>query len=211
MEVYMDLNKSFITAVVFLAYSTATISAPATVAEQQREDVSQLMADLNTDAKSVVDQVVSAPQDAIDSGCLGGILGLDLSVFSVDLTNLWAPLYSQFKQQLLSQACSAATDYVNSQTAQLATTLNTPLGGVSLTQGTAITDWQSVVRTDVTLSNTELNNKITTGLLGDIPATSASTRTPSRVTTNEVSEVVDKITPTGGVKGGLDVINFWSK
>lgn len=207
----MDLNKSFITAVVFLAYSTATISAPATVAEQQREDVSQLMADLNTDAKSVVDQVVSAPQDAIDSGCLGGILGLDLSVFSVDLTNLWAPLYSQFKQQLLSQACSAATDYVNSQTAQLATTLNTPLGGVSLTQGTAITDWQSVVRTDVTLSNTELNNKITTGLLGDIPATSASTRTPSRVTTNEVSEVVDKITPTGGVKGGLDVINFWSK
>lgn len=211
MEVYMDLNKSFITAVVFLAYSTATISAPATVAEQQREDVSQLMADLNTDAKSVVDQVVSAPQDAIDSGCLGGILGLDLSVFSVDLTNLWAPLYSQFKQQLLSQACSAATDYVNSQTAQLATTLNTPLGGVSLTQGTAITDWQSVVRTDVTLSNTELNDKITTGLLGDIPATSASTRTPSRVTTNEVSEVVDKITPTGGVKGGLDVINFWSK
>lgn len=207
----MDLNKSFITAVVFLAYSTATISAPATVAEQQREDVSQLMADLNTDAKSVVDQVVSAPQDAIDSGCLGGILGLDLSVFSVDLTNLWAPLYSQFKQQLLSQACSAATDYVNSQTAQLATTLNTPLGGVSLTQGTAITDWQSVVRTDVTLSNTELNDKITTGLLGDIPATSASTRTPSRVTTNEVSEVVDKITPTGGVKGGLDVINFWSK
>lgn len=206
----MVANKLFQLALLPGLLASAMVNAaPQTVAEQQRSQIDALMANLNTDAKNVVDTVVSAPQDAIDSGCLDGILGLDLSVFSVDLTNLWGPLYDQFKNQLLSQACSAATDYVNSQTAQLATTLNTPLGGVSLTQGSAITDWNSVVRSNVTLSNTELNNRITTGLLGDIPTQTPSTTAPTQINSSEVSEITDKITPAGDVKTALDLKSLW--
>jgi hypothetical protein len=185
------------------------IAADPTVAEKQQAEIEGLMVGLNKNAKSTIDAVVSAPQDAIDSGCLDGILGLDLSVFSIDLTNLWGPLYDQMKSDLLSQACAAATDYVNQQTAQLTASLDTPFGSISLTQGSAISDWQSVVRTDVQLSNVELTNQISTGVLGAIPLPVASTAVANKVTTSEVSAVVDKITISGNLKTALDVNSLW--
>jgi hypothetical protein len=177
------------------------------IAQTQAAD--EVKVGLNKQRMTTLDSVVSTPQSAKDAGCLDGILGVNLGVFTVDFANLWAPLYDQFKSDLLSQACAAATDYVNQQTAQLTASLDTPFGSISLTQGSAISDWQSVVRTDVQLSNVELTNQISTGVLGAIPLPVASTAVANKVTTSEVSAVVDKITISGNLKTALDVNSLW--
>lgn len=191
------------------AFSATPCPPQVDVEAAQDAAVAQHKADVNTSAKSAIDSIISSPLSAKDAGCLDGILGLDLSFFAVDALDLWGPLYDQFKNQLLSQACSAATDYVNSQTAQLTASLSGPLGGVTITQGSSISDWQSVVRADVTLSNTELNNRITTGVLGDVPAIPANNQAPTVINSGDLSEVVDRISPAGDVKTGLDIMSLW--
>lgn len=192
------------------SHSATTCPNPADIIAAQNAATDTHITNINSAAKTVLDSIVSTPQTAKDAGCLDGILGLDLQLFAVDITNIWGPLYNQFKQQLLSQACSAATDYVNAQTAQLTGKLSGTLGGITITRGTAITDWQSVVRSDVNLSSAALTNLISTGTLGEVPPSVGSTRTASRVTTNEESEVVDKISPFEDIKSVINSIDFWS-
>ena len=147
------------------------------IAAQQKEQLEYVIADINASAKTVVDTVVSEPQKAIDGGCLSNIQGIDLSVMSVDPTDIWGAVYSSIKDNLLSMACSAATDWANEQTAQLDLVLETDIGNIELGQGSRISDWQSVQRTDVELSNDEVAEKVTTETLGDLPAIPSATGT----------------------------------
>ena len=64
-----------------------------TIAENQRQQVDNIIVDMNSSARAVVDTVVSDPQKAIDGGCLDGIQGIDLSVMSVDVTDIWGAVY----------------------------------------------------------------------------------------------------------------------
>lgn len=142
------------------------------VSEQQAEAVRQVMVALNQSSNEIGQQIFSEPQRAAEAGCLDGIKGIDLSVFTVDFTSAWSALTREIKDQILNGTCSAASDWANDQTAALETSMEAPMGmgSIGLSQGTAIDDWQSVTREDVELSEAELNTKVTTGTLGQVPA-----------------------------------------
>ena len=95
----------------FSGYCLATPS----IADQQKAQVQTLLADMNQSAKDVADTVISNPQNAIDAGCLSGIQGVDLSVFTIDFTNIWGAIYTTVKDKIVNQACTASTDWVNNQ------------------------------------------------------------------------------------------------
>lgn len=139
------------------------------IAEQQREQIQSIMVDMNESAKTVVDTVTSDPQKAIDGGCLSNIQGIDLSVMSVDPTDVWGAVYSEIKDEILSISCAAAENWANEQTARLDYTLQTPIGNVSVGQGSSISDWQSVQTTDVEMSNEEVAESVATDTLGNVP------------------------------------------
>lgn len=147
-------------------------SQETSVSEQQAEAVRQTMVALNQSSNEIGQQIFSAPQSASEAGCLDGIKGIDLSVFTVDFTSAWSALTKEIKDSILNGTCSAATDWANDQTAALETNMETPLGmgSITVSQGTAIDDWQSVTREDVELSESELSTKVTTGTLGQVPA-----------------------------------------
>lgn len=142
------------------------------VSEQQAEAVRQVMVALNRSSNEIGQQIFSEPQRAAEAGCLDGIKGIDLSVFTVDFTSAWSALTREIKDRILNGTCSAASDWANDQTAALETSMEGPMGmgSITLSQGTAIDDWQSVTREDVELSEAELNTKVTTGTLGQVPA-----------------------------------------
>jgi len=155
---------------VLILFSSPSIATPS-LAEQQKEQIRTLLADMNQSAKEVADTVISEPQSAEDAGCLSDVQGIDLSLFTVDLLNVWGALYDTIKDQIISGTCDAATNYINQQSGQLDTNLEAPfgLGSISISQSSAIDDWQSVVTSDVELDNTELVTKVTTDTLGQVP------------------------------------------
>lgn len=147
-------------------------SQDASVSEQQAQAVRQVMVALNRNSNEIGQRIFSEPQRAADAGCLDGIKGIDLSVFRVDFTSAWSALTREIKDQILNGTCSAASDWANDQAAALETSMEAPMGmgSITLSQGSAIGDWQSVTREDVELSEAELNTKVTTGTLGQVPA-----------------------------------------
>lgn len=146
-------------------------SQDTSVSEQQAEAVRQVMVALNQSSNEIGQQIFSEPQRAADAGCLDGIKGIDLSVFTVDFTSAWSALTREIKDRILNGTCSAAADWANEQAAALETSMEGPMGmgSITLSQGTAIDDWQSVTREDVELSDSELSTKVTTGTLGQVP------------------------------------------
>lgn len=164
------------------------------VAEQQRDAVRQIMVALNQSSNEIGQEIFSEPQRASDAGCLDGIKGIDLSVFQVDITSVWAALASAVKDNILNSTCNAASDWANEQTAALETSLDAPfgLGSISLSQGNAIDDWQSVTREDVELSAAELANKVTTGTLGQVAARVIPSPGASEIESNEDTPSADR-------------------
>lgn len=192
--------------------SVSSISAAApSIADQQKAQVQTLLADMNQSAKDVADTVISDPQNAIDAGCLSGIQGIDLSVFSVDFTNIWGALYSSIKDQIINQACTAATDWVNNQTAALDTTLQAPfgLGSISVSQGSALTDWQSALSTDVEMDSTELATQVTTDTLGQVPAPGIVSGAVKKASANQTTPGHDKEEWEDKIEDALDVKQLW--
>jgi hypothetical protein len=200
--------------VLFLAagVSVSNVSvADPSIADQQKEQVQTLLADMNQSAKDVADTIISDPQNAIDAGCLDGIQGIDLSVFSVDFTNIWGALYGSIKDQIINQACTAATDWVNSQTAALDTTLEAPfgLGSISVSQGTALTEWQSALSTDVEMDSTELATQVTTDTLGQVPAPGIVSGAVKKATANQTTPGHNKEEWEEKIEDALDVKQLW--
>jgi hypothetical protein len=193
--------------IVLCIYLLPNICVAQTIAEQQKKKVDELLAQMNQSAKKVADDVISNPQNALDAGCLSGIQGIDLSVFSVDFTNIWGALYKNLKDSILNGACSAATDWVNNQTAALETQLQLPfgLGGITVTQGTAISEWQSKTSTDVQMTNAELNSKVTTGTLGKVTPPANVSGTPKKASTNQDTPIHNKKSWEDKIKDALDV------
>jgi len=166
----------------------------ATLAEDQTEQINQLLVELNKSSKEVADDVISTPQTASDAGCLDGIQGIDLSVFSVDFANIWGALYNTVKDQIVNSVCEASSDWVNDQASVLDTNLEAPLGlgSITIDQGSAINDWQSVVTADVELSNAELATQVTTDTLGQVPAPSIVSGAIKKAETSEQTPGHDK-------------------
>jgi len=187
--------------------------ATPSIADQQEAQVQTILADMNQSAKDVADTVISDPQNAIDGGCLSGIQGIDLSVFSIDFTNIWGALYSSIKDQIINQACTASTDWVNNQTSALDTTLQAPfgLGSISVSQGSALNDWQSALSADVEMDSTELATQVTTDTLGQVPAPGIVSGAVKKASANQSTPGHDKEEWEGKIKDALDVKQLWQE
>jgi hypothetical protein len=196
---------------VLVALLPQIVKADPTIADQQKQQVQTLLADMNQSAKEVADTVISDPQNAIDAGCLSGIQGIDLSVFSVDFTNIWGALYNSIKDQIVNQACSAATDWVNNQTAALDTQLQAPfgLGSISISQGSALNDWQSALSTDVEMDSTELATKVTTDTLGQVPAPGIVSGAVKKASATQDTPGHNKEDWEEKIEDALDVQTLW--
>lgn len=205
-------NCTYLAALLGLLLSMQS-HAQTSIAEQQRQQVQTLLADMNQSAKDVADTVISEPQSAIDAGCLSSIQGIDLSVFSVDFTNIWGALYNTIKDQIVNSACTAATDWVNNQTAALDTTLQAPfgLGSISVSQGSALNDWQSALSTDVEMDNTELATQVTTDTLGTVPPPSVVNGAVNKASANQNTPGHNKEDWENRIEDALDVKQLWNE
>ncbi|MFA0809394.1 hypothetical protein [Microbulbifer epialgicus] len=183
------------------------------IADQQKQQVETLLADMNQSAKEVADTVISDPQSAIDGGCLSDIQSIDLSVFAVDFTNTWGALYNTIKDEIINQGCTAATDWVNSQTAALDTSLQAPfgLGSISVSQGTALTDWQSALATDVEMDSTELATQVTTETLGQVPPPGIVSGAVKKASANQDTPGHNKEEWEEKLEDALDFKTLWEE
>ncbi|MCH9665909.1 MAG: hypothetical protein K0U41_08710 [Gammaproteobacteria bacterium] len=164
------------------------------VAQQQNQAVQEIMVALNQSSNEIGQQIFTEPQRAADAGCLDGIKGIDLSVFRIDITSAWTALTSQIKDQILNGTCSAATDWANEQTTALDTNMDIPygLGNISLSQGNAVGDWQSVIKQDVEMTSEELSQRVTTGTLGQVPNRTIPSAAADTLGSNENTPSNDK-------------------
>ena len=185
----------------------------ATIAEQQKQQVQMLLADMNQSAKEVADNVISEPQSAMDAGCLSSIQGVDLGVFTVDYTNIWGAIYNSLKDQIVNSACDASSNWVNSQTAALDSTLQMPfgMGSISVTQGSTINDWQSALSTDVEMDSTELATQVTTDTLGQVPAPGIVSNAVKKANANKTTPGHNKKDWEAELEDMLDVKQLWEE
>ncbi len=164
-------HKMILALVLILPGIASATPARPNMAELQKAQIELLLTDMNNSALEVIDTVTSNPQKAIDSGCLDDIRSIDLSVFTIDLTNIWEPIYATLKDQIFNMVCDAAEQHINNITEKLTFDLQGPFGlsSVSVVQGDAISDWQSVTNSDVQLDSTALVQKVSTKTLGTVP------------------------------------------
>lgn len=203
-------NKLYLLLFVML-YSNVAIAA--SIAEQQQTQISDILTDMNQSAKEVADTVISNPQNAIDAGCLNNIMGIDLDVFAVDLTNIWSTIYGTIKSQIVDSACSASNDWVNQQTSVLDQSLEAPmgLGSISISQGSAIDEWQSVSTTDVELNNNEITTHVSTDVLGEVPMPSVINNAPSTVSNSDTSPAQNTNDLEDEMENMLDLGKLWGE
>ncbi len=178
-------------ALTFPSFALATSGMPNT-AEMQKQQIELLLTDMNNSALEVIDTVTSNPQKAIDSGCLDDIRSIDLSVFAIDLTNIWEPIYATLKDQIFNMVCNAAQKHINNITEKLTFDLQAPFGlsSVSVVQGDAITDWQSVTNSDVELDSTALVQKVSTKTLGTVPSAAQIEAAVKSLDTHAAAEAI---------------------
>ncbi len=195
-----------------LTFSTISFSAYGqTIAEQQASQVDKILVDMNQSSKEVADTVISNPQKAIDAGCLDGINSIDLSVMTIDWTSTWLAIYLALKDKLMNGICNAAEDWANKQTSMLDEKLEAPigLGNISVTQGSAIKDWQSVQKTDVELSNQELATKVSTEALGNVPSPVIHNTNNTKASSNKDSPSSDKSKWEEKAEERLNMKSLW--
>jgi hypothetical protein len=194
------------------AGGSASASVPSSIADAQKQQVEAILVDMNQSAQDVAG-LIDEPQSAWDAGCLDDLMSVDLSVFTIDFTNIWGALYQTMKDQIVNMACSAATDWVNQQTQQLQTQLQAPfgLGGISITQGTGINEWQSAVTGNVELDNTELNQQVSTATLGTIPAAIPPNTAPKAMFDNGTTPVQNREALEGQIEEMLDVRQLFNE
>ena len=183
-----------------------------TVADTQRDQVSLVLADMNKSAKEVIDTVVRDPQNAIDAGCLDGIMGIDVSVFAIDHTNVLNGVYQTIMNMIKNDVCNAATAWVNAQTAELDITLEAPfgLGSIDISQGSTVSDWQNVVSTDVEISNQEIYDKVGTKTLGRVPTHQENLDVANELAPTGISPSQDKREKEQSLFEMIDVKQIWS-
>lgn len=208
----LDIVRPMVLIISSFSFSGYCLATPS-IADQQKAQVQTLLADMNQSAKDVADTVISNPQNAIDAGCLSGIQGVDLSVFTIDFTNIWGAIYTTVKDKIVNQACTASTDWVNNQASALDTTLQAPfgLGSISVSQGSALNDWQSALSADVTMDSTELATKVTTDTLGQVPPPGIVSGAVRKATASQSTPGHDKEMWESKIEDALDVKQLWKE
>ena len=178
----------------------------------QREQANRVMVDMNQAAKVVADTVVTDPQSSKDAGCLDGILGIDVSVFTIDPTNALNGAYQTIMNMIKNDACNAATSWVNAQTAALDVSLEAPfgIGSIDISQGSTLSDWQNVVSTDVEISNQEIYDKVGSKTLGRVPTHIENTAVANKIAPMGLTPSEDKRSKEAALNDMLSAKQIWS-
>ena len=184
-----------------------------TIAEQQKEQVAAIVDDMNKSAKEVANTIISEPQKAIDSGCLADIQGIDLSVFTVDLTNIWGAMYKTIKDQIVNTACTESTEWANAKTEDFdyvfVISEKYDVGGIEGSQGGSVDEWQSIVDSEAELNNEDVASKATDVVLGDIPKPAILREAMKPIIAEQETAVHTKDIWEEKMEDSLDLNSLW--
>jgi hypothetical protein len=136
---------------------------------QQKSQIEAIWVDMNQSANTLVDDIMTFPESAVEAGCLDNIRSIDISILTIDPLSIWTDIYSSLKDELISQVCSAVEDKVNELSAELETDLEAPLGlgSISITSGYSIDTFSELTDTRVKLTNSEAKEEVVESVLGD--------------------------------------------
>lgn len=159
------LIKAVLTTGIFLSTSVATVKSAEggdesaisgqQLLDEQNKKLEQIAIDMNKSGKKLYDTFTSEPQNVAESGCLDKIRGISADVIVIDPANLLGAVYSALKDEIVSQACSAATEYANKLSEILELNLELPYGiaSIEIGAGDNATGGGGAFQPDVKLDN----------------------------------------------------------
>lgn len=137
--------------------------------DAQKQKLEEIGIDRNKAGKDLYSSLSSEPQKVAESGCLDQIRGISVDAIVIDPTNLLGAVYSALKDELVSQGCSAATQYSNQLNDALNTKLELPhdIGTIEVGTGSSGSGDGGVFQPNVTLDNDEVAENVKDAVLND--------------------------------------------
>ena len=157
----------------------------------QKRQVEEIWVDMNKSYTQLADEVISNPSSAMESGCLDGIMQMDLSIITVDPKGIWSSVYAGIKDELMNLACNAAEKEVNEATAFLDAKLEAPmgLGNASVGRSGRVSGFNDVSNTRVEMTDTEAQREVVSEVFGEYPKVNRRRWTEQQVERRRVNDV----------------------
>ena len=92
--------------------------------EEMKEKQQAFMSLIGDSVASAIDDAFAPKEDGYGSGCLDGLMGLDITTTFVDLTSPWPALGQALKDQLIAAACAYVVAEANEQIAEVNAGIN---------------------------------------------------------------------------------------
>ena len=125
--------------------------------EKQQKQMDELLVDMNKTGKDLYDEITNEPQGVVESGCLGSIRDIDLSVVPIDPMGILGAVYAAIKDQITDLSCSAAKELTGK--------LETPFGIVSLEASNNPPEDQGIFKPNVIIDNEKVGKEVTEEVL----------------------------------------------
>lgn len=133
--------------------------------EKQQKQMDELLVDMNKTGKDLYDEITNEPQGVVESGCLGSIRDIDLSVVPIDPMGILGAVYAAIKDQITDLSCSAAKDFAEQANNELTGKLETPFGIVSLEASNNPSEDQGIFKPNVIIDNEKVGKEVTEEVL----------------------------------------------
>jgi len=146
--------------------SIVSIANAETITQRQRQALNELIKKENMKTHDVVEAVISEPLSMREAACLDSLFSIDLSIFKPSGVSIWDVVYDQIMDEIRSQTCDAAGDWVEQQNQRV----QDMLADGELTDGEAPDlNWDNGNPEDLKMDEAELHEYTNTETLGDIP------------------------------------------
>ena len=132
--------------------------------DDQKAKLERIGVDMNQSGKELYDTFTSNPQKVVESGCLDNMRNIGLDIIVIDPANLLGALYAALKDELLNQACEAATKHANKLESKLQEKLELPYGIASVEMSDE-TESDSIFQPNITIDNDKVAEDIKEGVL----------------------------------------------
>lgn len=147
--------------------------------DAQKAKLEAIGVDMNQSGKNLYDTFTNSPQKVAESGCLDQIRGIGVDAIVIDPMNLLGAVYAALKDEIMNQACSAATDFANALNEELNAKLELPYGiaSIEIDGVGSVTGDGGVFKPDVQLDNEKVAQDVTKTVLESARGGNYSSRT----------------------------------
>lgn len=159
MQVKFAIKSVLATAILlsssFVASAEGSTITGQQLLDEQNKKLEQVAIDMNQSGKKLYDTFTSEPQNVAESGCLDSIRGISADAIVIDPANLLSAVYSALKDEVMSQACSAATEYANKLSEMLEFKLELPheIASIEIGAGDGATGDGGIFQPNIKLDN----------------------------------------------------------